>query len=102
MLEFARALATCCARRGLRATLTIAELDRDPLLVNFKNGTLDARTGKLREHRREDYITSVLAYDLQPESEAPKVGKVYCRGTFDGDRELIAFVQDGAGVLANR
>jgi putative DNA primase/helicase len=40
-------------------------LDADPWLFNCTNGTLELRTGALREHRREDYITKLapVAYD---------------------------------------
>jgi putative DNA primase/helicase len=40
-------------------------LDSDPLLFNVVNGTLDLRTGELREHRREDFITKMapVSYD---------------------------------------
>lgn len=66
----------------LRAMLTVAEtepeialatdeLDTDPWLLNVANGTLDLRTGVLREHRRDDLITllSPVAYD--PDARAP-------------------------------
>jgi putative DNA primase/helicase len=45
--------------------VTPTELDIDPWLLNCQNGTLDLRTGKVREHRREDLITKVtrVAYD---------------------------------------
>lgn len=33
------------------------EWDANPYLLNCKNGTIDLRDGKLREHRREDRIT---------------------------------------------
>jgi putative DNA primase/helicase len=35
------------------------QFDRDPMLFNVQNGTIDLRTGKLREHRREDFITRI-------------------------------------------
>lgn len=54
------------------ATLTVEELDRDPLLINFLNGTLDAHTGMLREHRREDYITKLIPHNYNPEAQCPK------------------------------
>lgn len=31
--------------------------DRDPLLLNLRNGTYELATGTFREHRREDYLT---------------------------------------------
>lgn len=54
----------------LRAMIAVAEsepeiailpgdLDRDPWLLNVDNGTIDLRTGEIREHRREDLITRI-------------------------------------------
>ena len=37
------------------------------LLLNAKNGTLDLKTGKLRAHRREDYITKILEIEYREE-----------------------------------
>jgi putative DNA primase/helicase len=41
----------------------VADLDKDPWLLNVQNGTLDLRTGVLREHRREDYLTQMAPVD---------------------------------------
>jgi putative DNA primase/helicase len=35
------------------------QLDLNPWLFNCPNGTIDLRTGELRPHRREDYITKL-------------------------------------------
>src|SRR5215212_8998300 len=45
--------------RFARSDLSIKAdaLDSDVLLLNCENGTLDLRTGELREHRWEDFIT---------------------------------------------
>ncbi len=47
------------------------EFDADPWLFNAANGTIDLRTGALREHRREDLLTclSPVAYDPQASYE---------------------------------
>ncbi len=47
------------------------ELDRDPWLLNVENGTLDLRTGELREHRREDLITKLAPVEYDPDADAP-------------------------------
>jgi len=40
--------------------------DADPWLFNVQNGTLDLRTGKLREHRRSDFITKIAPVQYAP------------------------------------
>jgi phage/plasmid-associated DNA primase len=35
------------------------QLDQDPWLFNVPNGTIELKTGKLREHRQADYITKI-------------------------------------------
>ena len=44
-----------------------AAMDRDPWLLNVESGTVDLRTGELREHRRDDLITR-LAGEYDPEA----------------------------------
>lgn len=51
--------------------ITPDQLDADPLLVNCRNGTLDLRTGGLREHRREDFITKITTVSYDPSASAP-------------------------------
>jgi len=47
------------------------DLDADPWLLNVLNGTIDLRTGKLREHRREDLITKIAPVEYDPHAKAP-------------------------------
>ena len=66
-----------CARSGVEAMLALAEcdpaivmtadqFDSDPWLLNVVNGTLDLRTGELREHRRDDYISKLVEVEYMP------------------------------------
>jgi putative DNA primase/helicase len=66
-----------------RATLALAasepgvpvvpeQLDRDPLLLNVANGTLDMRTGGLKPHDRGDLITKLTNVVYNPEAECPR------------------------------
>ncbi len=48
-----------------------AELDRHPDLLNCANGTLDLKTGRLREHRRDDFITKLVHHDFLPGAKCP-------------------------------
>ncbi len=47
------------------------ELDRAPWLLNVSNGTLELRTGELRDHRRDDLMTKLVPVDYDPDAEAP-------------------------------
>jgi P4 family phage/plasmid primase-like protien len=47
-------------------------LDRNPWLLNVKNGTLDLKTGTLREAQREDYITRQSPVVFDPEAKASR------------------------------
>ena len=67
--------------RSIRAALALceceiyvdfAELDANPDLLNFRNGTLDLRTKTLSPHSREDFITRRIDYDYQPDAECPR------------------------------
>jgi putative DNA primase/helicase len=51
------------------------KLDRPAYLLPCQNGTIDLRTGELREARREDYLTRVIPTDYDPTASAPKFEK---------------------------
>jgi putative DNA primase/helicase len=47
------------------------EMDASNDLLNVLNGTIDLRTGELREHRREDLITKLAPVEYRLDAEAP-------------------------------
>jgi putative DNA primase/helicase len=68
------------------------DLDRDPWLLNCPNGTLELRTGTLREHRRKDYITKLCPTECDPQAEAPRF-RQFLDDVFRSDVQLIAYLQ---------
>ena len=52
--------------------ITTDKLDSNPYLLNFENGSVDLRTGELREHRREDYITKIVRCKYTQELIGPR------------------------------
>lgn len=73
----------------------VEQFDADPWLLNVANGTIDLRTGELREHRREDLLTKLCPVPFDPDATCP---------TFEGfldrilpDPEVHAFVQRAVG-----
>jgi putative DNA primase/helicase len=94
--------------RAIRNMLTLAEteleialppdaLDRDGWLLNFQNGTLELRgTPRLRPHRREDLITKCLPVRYEPGAACP-IFLAFLERIFEGNRDLIRFVQRAVG-----
>jgi putative DNA primase/helicase len=48
------------------------QLDVDPYLLNFINGTVDLRTGTLRPALRSDYITKLVNYSYLSDAKCPR------------------------------
>lgn len=67
------------------------QFDRDPWLFNCPNGTIDLRTGAIREHRREDFITKLCPTPFNPTATAP-VFQQFLRDIFADDAALITFI----------
>jgi putative DNA primase/helicase len=100
MVKFAQASATA---KGVRNMVTLArsvagvpvsaaELDKDPWLLNCPNGVVDLRTGKLRDHRREDYMTKMCPTPYDPEACCP-AWQQFLADVFQGDALVIGFLR---------
>jgi putative DNA primase/helicase len=74
------------------------KLDQDHMLLNVRNGTLDLRTGELREHRREDLITKLAPVEYDPDAKCSLWEKTLKRN-FAGDAKLIGFFQRLCGYF---
>jgi putative DNA primase/helicase len=73
-----------------------ADLDANAWLLNCLNGTVDLRTGRLREHRRDDCITKICPVDFDPAAECLRwVEFLGC--IFGNAANLIRFVQKFLG-----
>lgn len=47
------------------------DLDADPFVLNAANGTVNLRTGELREHDPDDLLTMLASVEYDPDAEAP-------------------------------
>jgi putative DNA primase/helicase len=72
------------------------ELDSDPFLFNVRNGTIDLRTGELRQHRREDLVTKLAPVDYDPEAKAP-LWDGFLEKILGTRPETIGFLRRAAG-----
>jgi len=84
------------ARTDERVTLPADALDADPFAFNVANGTINLRTGGITVHDRSEGITLLSPVTYNPRAVYP-LWESYLRSTFDGDEELIAFVQRCVG-----
>jgi putative DNA primase/helicase len=77
-----------------KSELAIApeELDTDPWLLNVKNGTIELPAGKLRDHRKEDFITKLAPVTFDPDADCP-LWRTFLDRIFAGNGELIGYMQ---------
>src|SRR5260370_13400211 len=71
-------------------------MDRDANLLNMLNGTLDLRTGELRDHRRKDLLTKLVPVDFDPAARCPLWERCLERW-MNGDAGLVTYLQRVAG-----
>jgi putative DNA primase/helicase len=94
-------------RHRLDATLELAKSlppisddgkgwDANPMLFGVPNGIVDLLTGKLREATQEDRITKLSPVVFDPSAKCPRFEE-FLSQIFNGDQELIRFVQKAVG-----
>ena len=98
------------AEARLNSCVSLAETEREVVtdpddldaaagLLNVANGTVDLRTGKLREHDRADLITQLAPVIYNPATRSEEWERVLERAC-NGDDELREFLQTLAGYSA--
>lgn len=70
--------------------------DNDRWLLNCINGTVDLRTGVLRDHSREDMITKMVPARYDPDAKCPTWDSFLDR-IMKSNIELIDFLRRGVG-----
>lgn len=73
-------------------------LDVNPWLLNVENGTVDLKTGKLKPHCKDDYLTKMAGVVYNAGADCPVWYKFLDR-IFAGNKELIRFVRQLAGII---
>jgi len=91
----------------IRAALALARpllalgpdaLDARPWLLTVANGTVDLRTGELRPHRRDDYLTRLTPVRYDPHARSEEWERVLDRAL--PDAEVREWLQRAAGYTA--
>jgi putative DNA primase/helicase len=85
--------------KGMTVSATV--FDTDPYLLACNNGTLDLRTGELRDSKPEDYISKLAPVDWHGlDTFAPRWQKFL--GEILPNEEIREFIQVAAGYGATR
>ena len=82
------------ARSDRRIAATVEQWDADSWCLNTPDGIVDLRTGALRPHRPEDYMTKMTA--ASPRGDCPK-WKAFLDEIMGGDPEAVAYLQRVCG-----
>jgi putative DNA primase/helicase len=72
------------------------QLDADPWLLTCANGTLDLRTGTLREHDPGDLISLATDVSYNPDATCQRWLR-FLREVFQDDHDLVGFVRRAVG-----
>ena len=72
------------------------DFDKDPFLINCLNGTVNLKTGDLRPHNRDDFITKLAPVNYNPDAECPAWLR-HLDKIMDNNEELVRFLQRAYG-----
>jgi hypothetical protein len=79
-----------------RIAASADQWDSDLWVLNTPGGTVDLKTGRLREHRRDDYITKCTAVTPDPACPTP-LWSAFLARVMAGDRDLQDYLQRACG-----
>lgn len=85
MIDLARA----CNPRNC---IEIDDLDKNHYLLNVENGTIDLRTGELKDHNPTDMITEILPINYNPSADSDE-WETFLDRIFAHNTELISYTQ---------
>lgn len=91
-------ISSCLKEAASIVTVEPSELDSDPFALNTPAGTVDLRTGDLREHDPNDLITKVTKVSCG--SLGSEIWSDHLSKVFLNDQDIIDYVQEVCGLLA--
>ncbi|HEX8264577.1 MAG TPA: phage/plasmid primase, P4 family [Pyrinomonadaceae bacterium] len=76
--------------------ISASDFDTDKWLLNCINGTLDLRTGDLRQHNRQDFITKLVKAEYDPSAKCPTF-MAFLNRIMGSNNRLISFLRRALG-----
>jgi putative DNA primase/helicase len=93
------AAATSLARSQPEVVADFSMFNHNPWLLNFRNGTLDLRTGTLQPHARRDYITRILPFEFDPKAKCP-LFDTFLNNCMQDNQHMVNFLWRALGYSA--
>lgn len=84
------------ARTESGIPISLSNLDSDNYLLAVNNGVINLKTGQLITPQQDQYITKQAHVDFQLNAEC-RVWQEFLNKTFNGDTELISYIQRALG-----
>lgn len=84
-------------------TVNENQIDRNPWLLNCLNGVVDLRTGAIKPHEPDDFITKLVPLEYDPKARSAAWDTVIARVTLEEEmttRPLARFLQRWFGYCA--
>lgn len=72
------------------------QMDKYKMILNTPGGVLNLKSGELSEHKPEHYLTKITTVDLNSSADCP-CWMSFLSDVFDGDLDLIRYVQKAVG-----
>ena len=73
-----------------------AQTDRHKFLLNTPSGVINLRTGEISEHDPRLYLTKITSVEYSENADCPRWIS-FLNDIFDGDKDLIRYVQKAVG-----
>jgi hypothetical protein len=87
-------LALAATRPGIACTIT--QFDRDQMVFNVQNGTIDLRTGQFKAHDSRDMLTKIANVTYNPYVEC-STWLAFLNRIMSGNEDTIRFLQRAVG-----
>jgi len=70
--------------------------DHNKMILNLSNGELDLKTGKIQDHKKENYITKMVDITYNPDATCP-TWISFLNKIFKDNQKVIRFIQNAVG-----
>lgn len=77
-------------------SVSMAEFDTDPYVLNCENGLVDLKSGQLQERTSQDLVMKIANAKFSPDAKCDR-WKQFISEIFCGDEELMAWMQKYLG-----